>query len=75
MESHGLTPDQFDFRSKHATIEQIHRTVKRINNDMEAGNYCAAIFLDRFVSLLTKSGIKNYFIKLTIAFRLISMAS
>jgi len=37
MEKHGLILDhQFGFRSKHAITEQIHRIVKRINNDMEA---------------------------------------
>jgi len=40
------TDHQFGFRSKHATIEQIHRIVKRINNDMEAGRYCSIVFLD-----------------------------
>jgi len=46
MENYGLIPDyQFGFRNKHAT-EQIHRIVKRINNDTEAGRYCSAIFLD-----------------------------
>jgi hypothetical protein len=37
MESHGLIPDhQFGFRKKHASIEQIYRIVKRINNNIEA---------------------------------------
>jgi len=35
MDSHGLIPDhQFGFQSKHATIEQIYRIVKKVNNDM-----------------------------------------
>jgi len=47
MVSHGLILDhQFDFRSKHAIIEQIYRIVKRINNDMKAGRYCTAVFSD-----------------------------
>jgi len=47
MENHGLIPDyQLGFRSKHATTEQIHRIVKRINNDMETGRYYSAVFLD-----------------------------
>jgi len=47
MENHGLIPDhQFGFQSKHAATEQIHRIVKRINNDMEAGRYSSAVFLD-----------------------------
>jgi len=47
MENHELIPDhQFGFRSKYTTTKQIHRIVKRINNDMEAGRYCSAVFLD-----------------------------
>jgi len=43
--SYGLISDhQFDFHSKYATIEQIHRIVKSINNDMETGRYCTTIF-------------------------------
>jgi len=48
MENHRLIPEfdphQFDFRCKHATTEQIHRIVKRINNDMEADRHCSAVF-------------------------------
>lgn len=47
IEKHKLISNhQFGFRRKHATIEQIHRIVKRINNDMEAGRYCMVVFLD-----------------------------
>jgi len=47
MERYELIPNhQFGFRSKHATIEQIHRIVKRINNDIEPDRYCTAVFLD-----------------------------
>jgi len=47
MENYGLIPDhQFGFRSKYATTAQIHRIVKRINNAMEAGRYCSAVFLN-----------------------------
>jgi hypothetical protein len=47
MKSHGLIPDyQFGFQSKHAIIEQIHRIIKRINDDIEVGRYCTAVFLD-----------------------------
>jgi len=38
-------PIQFDFRSKYATIERIHRIAKRIYNDIE-DRYCTAILLD-----------------------------
>jgi len=47
MENHELIPDhQFGFRSKHITTEQIHRIVKRINNDLDADRYRSAVFLD-----------------------------
>jgi len=36
---------QFGFRHRHANIEQIHRIVKKINTDMDAGRYCTAAFL------------------------------
>jgi len=75
MEKHGLILDQqFGFRSKHATTEQIHRIVKRINNDMEAGRYCSVIFLDVSMSGFRQST-KNYFIKSKIDFQLISTSS
>jgi len=68
MENHGLIPThQFGFRSKHATIEQIHSIIKRISNDMEAGRYYSAVFLDVsqvfdkvwYRGLLTKSKIET----------------
>jgi len=37
---------QFGFRHRHATIKQIHRIVKKINIDMDAGRYCMAAFLN-----------------------------
>jgi len=46
MEHYGLIPDhQFGFRSKYVTTEQIYKIVKRLNNDIEVGRYCSAIFL------------------------------
>jgi len=72
MESYRLILDhQFSSRSKHATIELIYRIVKRINNDMEAGIYCTAVFLNIFCRL-SRFGIKDYLIKLKTAFQLIS---
>jgi len=69
MENHRLIPDhQFGFRSKHATTEQIHRIVKRINNDMEVGRYCSAVFLDVSQAFDTE----DYFIKSKIDFQLTS---
>jgi hypothetical protein len=47
MESQGLIPDhQFGFRGRHANIEQIHKIVKKINNEMKTAKYCIAVFLD-----------------------------
>jgi len=36
----------FGFRLRHVTTGQIHRIVKKINTDMDAGRYCTAAFLD-----------------------------
>jgi len=41
-----ISNHQFGFRHRHAIIEQIHRIVKKINTDMDAGRYCMAAFLD-----------------------------
>jgi len=66
--SHGLILDyQFGFRSKHTITEQIHRIIKRINNDMEAGRYCLTVFLE-LCRLSTTFDIENYFIKSKIYF-------
>lgn len=47
IEERKITPDhQFGFRHQHSTIEQIHRVVKKINNDIEEKRYCCAVFLD-----------------------------
>jgi hypothetical protein len=37
---------QFGFRPKHGTIQQVHRIIRRINNDMEHRRYCTAVFID-----------------------------
>jgi len=37
---------QFGFREQHATTEQIHRVVRKINNALENREYCSAVFLD-----------------------------
>jgi hypothetical protein len=37
---------QFGFRPKHGTIQQVHRIIHRINNDLENKHYCTAAFLD-----------------------------
>jgi len=37
---------QFGFRTKHSTIEQVHRLVNIIENTLEEGKVCSAAFLD-----------------------------
>jgi len=37
---------QFGFRNNHSNIEQMHRIVKRMNNDMETDRYCTVFFLN-----------------------------
>jgi len=70
MENHGLILDhQFGFRCKHATTEQIHRIIKRINNDMKADRYCSAVFLD---VASFRQDLEDYFTKSKIDFQLIS---
>lgn len=46
IEKQFIPPHQFGFRQKHSTIEQVHRIVKKINNEMEAKKYCSAAFID-----------------------------
>ena len=41
-----IPPHQFGFRPKHGTIQQVHRIIHRINNDLENKRYCTAAFLD-----------------------------
>jgi len=46
MERQKIIPNhQFGFRHKHETIEQIHRIVKKVSIDMDAGSYYTAAFL------------------------------
>ena len=46
LENSKVIPDyQFGFRNGHGTIEQIHRIVHKINNDLENRRYCSAAFL------------------------------
>jgi hypothetical protein len=37
---------QFGFRPKHGTIEQVHRVVHKINDDLENKRVCSAAFID-----------------------------
>ena len=37
---------QFGFRSKHGTIDQIHRIVEKIHDAFESKEYCSAVFID-----------------------------
>lgn len=45
-ESRIIPTHQFGFRQQHSTIQQVHRVVNRIHQDLEATRYCSAIFLD-----------------------------
>lgn len=47
VESRNLIPNhQFGFRSKHSTIEQVHRITTEIERALEEKKVCSAIFLD-----------------------------
>ena len=47
IESKNLIPNhQFGFRSKHSTIDQVHRTTNIIEHALEEKKVCSAIFLD-----------------------------
>jgi len=42
-----IVPDtQFGFRSKHSTIQQIHRIIDKISSSFEEKKYCPGVFLD-----------------------------
>lgn len=42
-----IVPDhQFGFRAKHATVEQVHRVVRKVRQTLEKKEYCSAVFLD-----------------------------
>jgi hypothetical protein len=42
-----LIPDhQFGFRQEHPTMEQAHRVVNKISQDLHLRRYCSAAFLD-----------------------------
>jgi hypothetical protein len=44
--SNRIPPHKFGFRKKHGTIEQAHRLVNKIHNDLENKRYCSADFID-----------------------------
>ena len=47
IEKHNLIPDhQFGFRSKHSTIDQIHRITDIIERALEEKQICSAVFID-----------------------------
>jgi hypothetical protein len=47
IEHRGLIPNhQFGFRRCHSTIQQTHRLIHKINDALEAKQYCSAAFLD-----------------------------
>lgn len=46
LEANLLPKHQFGFREQHSTIEQVHRTVRTINDCLENKEFCSAAFLD-----------------------------
>jgi hypothetical protein len=47
LAAHKVIPaHQFGFRPQHGTIQQVHRIIHRINNDLENKRYCTATFID-----------------------------
>lgn len=47
LEKNNFIPDhQFGFRQQHSTIEQVHRIIRKINNDLKEKRYCSAVFLN-----------------------------
>lgn len=41
-----IIDEQFGFRSKHGTLEQLHRISSTIESALEGGGFCNAVFLD-----------------------------
>jgi len=47
IERKNLIPNhQFGFRSKHSTIDQVHRITNSVENALEEKKVCSAVFLD-----------------------------
>jgi len=47
LEEYNMIPDyQFGFRQQHATVEQIHRIVNKIYQDLDEKRFYSAVFLD-----------------------------
>ena len=47
IERKNLIPNhQFGFRSKHSTIDQVHRITNIVENALEEKKVCSAVFLD-----------------------------
>jgi len=64
IEEKRLIPKrQFGFRSKHATVEQIHRITNKITLVFEAGKYCSAVFLDISQAFATRYGMMVFCLK------------
>lgn len=46
MKEKVIPEHQFGFRKQHATVEQVHRVVNIINQNLEEKRYCTVAFLD-----------------------------
>lgn len=59
IESKSVIPNhQFGFRSKHSTIDQVHRITNVIEKALEEKKVCSAIFLD-VAQAFDKVGMKD----------------
>ena len=46
LERNLIPAHQFGFRSKHSTIQQIHRVTNKISSEIDKKNFCVATYLD-----------------------------
>jgi hypothetical protein len=42
----SIASHQFGFRPQHGTIEQAHRIVHKVNDDLDNKRFCTAAFID-----------------------------
>ena len=44
--NNAILSHQFGFRTNHGTVQQVHRLIHSINNDLQKKRYCTAAFID-----------------------------